>query len=87
MSTLTIAIERQQWELAALCLLLGVPRAAAALPPDAVEGLLEVLETAPQRRAAQPGSPPVRKGRGAGPFDPPTGLRAGRPTTGRGRQR
>lgn len=44
MATLALAIERKQWELAALYLLLGVAQAAAALPPEAVEGLLEVLE-------------------------------------------
>ena len=43
MSTLAVAIQGKRWELAALCLLLGVTEAAAALPPDAVEGLLEVL--------------------------------------------
>lgn len=43
MSTLAVAIERKQWELASLFLLVGVMEAAAALPPDAVEGLLEVL--------------------------------------------
>jgi hypothetical protein len=43
MSTLAVAIERKQWELASLCLLMGVVEAAAALPPDSVEGLLEVL--------------------------------------------
>jgi len=42
-TTLALAIQRKQWELASLCLLLGVTEAAAALPPDAVEGLLEVL--------------------------------------------
>jgi hypothetical protein len=42
-STLAVAIERKQWELVSLCLLVGVVEAAAALPPDAVEGLLEVL--------------------------------------------
>jgi len=42
-SALTVAIQGKRWELAALCLLLGVTEAAAALPPDAVEGLLEVL--------------------------------------------
>ena len=47
MPTLAIAIERKEWELAALCLLLGVSRAAAALPPDAVEWLLEVLDPGP----------------------------------------
>ncbi|MBI2913819.1 MAG: hypothetical protein HYY03_07855 [Chloroflexi bacterium] len=50
LSILAVAIERQQWELAAVCLLLGVTRAAAALPPDALEGLIEVLDAGPERR-------------------------------------
>jgi hypothetical protein len=52
MQTLAVAIERKQWELAALCLLLGLTEAAAKLPPEAIEGLLEVLtaEAAPPRR-------------------------------------
>ena len=50
MTTLALAIEKKEWELAALCLLLGVSRAAAALPPDAVEGLLEVLDASPGHR-------------------------------------
>jgi hypothetical protein len=40
---LAVAIQRREWELASLYLLMGVAEAAAALPPDAVEGLLEVL--------------------------------------------
>jgi hypothetical protein len=43
MSGLALAIERKEWELVALYLVLGVSRAAAKLPPDAVYGLLEVL--------------------------------------------
>ena len=43
MSMLAVAIRGKRWELAALYLLVGVTEAAAALPPDAVEGLLEVL--------------------------------------------
>jgi hypothetical protein len=43
MSALALAIEQKEWELAALYLLLGVSRAAAKLPPDAIYGLLEVL--------------------------------------------
>ncbi len=43
MSALALAIERKEWELAALYLLLGVSQAAAKLPPDAIYGLLEVL--------------------------------------------
>jgi hypothetical protein len=57
MSALALAIERKQWEVAALYLLLGVSQAAAKLPPDAVYGLLEVLSGA----AAQ-GLPSTRKG-------------------------
>jgi hypothetical protein len=41
LTTLALAIDEKRWELAAVCLLLGVTEAAAALPPDAVEGLLE----------------------------------------------
>jgi hypothetical protein len=55
MQTLAAAIERKQWELAALCLLVGLMEAAAKLPPEAIEGLLEVLvaEDGPSRRKAR----------------------------------
>jgi hypothetical protein len=55
MQTLALAIERKQWDLAALCLLLGLTEAAAKLPPEAIEGLLEVLaaEDGPSRRKAR----------------------------------
>lgn len=43
MTTLAAAVKRKQWEAASLFLLLGVTEAAAALPPGAIEGLLEVL--------------------------------------------
>jgi hypothetical protein len=43
-STLALALERQKWSLAALCLLLGVAEAAARLPPETLESLLELLE-------------------------------------------
>ncbi|MGQ9572790.1 MAG: hypothetical protein ACUVV3_06350 [Dehalococcoidia bacterium] len=58
MSALAQAIERKQWELTALYLLLGVSQAAAKLPPDAIHGLLAVL-------AAEGGDdlPSTRKGR------------------------
>jgi hypothetical protein len=58
MSVLAQAIERKQWELAALYLALGVSEAAAKLPPDAIHGLLEVLEGMP---ASEANAPP-RKG-------------------------
>ncbi len=44
------AIQREHWELAALCLLVGVTRAAESLPPDAVEALLEILAEGPEPR-------------------------------------
>lgn len=45
MQMLAVAIERKHWELAAVCLLLGLTEAAAKLPPEAIDGLLEVLAT------------------------------------------
>lgn len=51
-SLLAIAIERENWELAALCIIAGFLEVVHALPPDAVESLLEVLgvEEEPRRR-------------------------------------
>ena len=43
MSALALAIQRKQWEVAALYLLVGLTQAAAKLPPDAILSLLEVL--------------------------------------------
>jgi hypothetical protein len=48
-SLLAIAIAQERWDVAALCLLLGVSRAAEALPPDAVEALIELLALEPER--------------------------------------
>lgn len=59
MTALAAAIEHKQWELASLYLLLGISRAAAGLPPDAIDGLLELLEAAPDDR------PPAQERRGA----------------------
>jgi hypothetical protein len=49
MSPLALAVERQQWSLVALYLLLGVAEAASKLPPNALDGLLDVLEGTPSR--------------------------------------
>jgi hypothetical protein len=51
-SLLAIAIERENWELAALCLIAGFLEVLEALPPDAAESLLEELaaEEPPRRR-------------------------------------
>ncbi len=50
MSTLSVAIRNRQWDLATLCLLLGILRAAETLPPDAVEDLLELLDSEANER-------------------------------------
>lgn len=47
MTVLALAIQQRQWELAAYCLLVGLAEAAAKLPPDALSGLLAVLEEGP----------------------------------------
>ena len=44
MSALATAISTRQWQLAALCLLLGLWEALSRLPADSIEGLLDVLE-------------------------------------------
>jgi len=40
---LSLAIEQGDWDAAAVCLLLGVARAARSLPPGAIEALLQLL--------------------------------------------
>ena len=40
---LATAIERREWEAAALCLLVAVAEAANRLPPEALEEMLELL--------------------------------------------
>ena len=52
-SLLAAAIEREDWEAAALCLLLGVTRAARKLPPETVEEMIELLAEAPPPRKRQ----------------------------------
>ena len=44
MSTLSLAMGEGYWELAALCLLLGLVQVISQLPPDAIEGLIEVVD-------------------------------------------
>ena len=48
MSRIAIAVERREWNVVALYLLLGLAEVTAKLPPDAVTGLLEVLEGPPR---------------------------------------
>ena len=44
MSTLARAITTRQWNLAALCLLLGLVETLSKLPADSIEGLIDILE-------------------------------------------
>ena len=44
MGSLTSAIERERWDEVALLLVNALLRATYALPPDAIQGLLEALE-------------------------------------------
>jgi hypothetical protein len=44
MSILAEAIKSKQWELAALCLLIGLARAISSFPDDSVEGVIDLLE-------------------------------------------
>jgi len=43
-SVLARAIEKRQWELAALCLVLGLMKALSRLPDDSMIGLFDVLD-------------------------------------------
>jgi len=50
-SVLAAAIERQDWEAAAVCLLLGVARKARTLPPGAIDEVIEALAAIDERPA------------------------------------
>ncbi len=43
MTAISVAIERQQWEVAALRLLLGISFAAAKLPPESLTELIDIV--------------------------------------------
>lgn len=47
---LDVAIQQENWEAAALCLLLGAVRAARKIPPETLEEMIELLSEAPRRR-------------------------------------
>ena len=46
-------IERRNWTLVSLCLLLGVTEVASKLPPETLERLLDLLEAANDSRRAR----------------------------------
>jgi hypothetical protein len=52
---LTYAIERENWELAALCLVVAAAESLGWLPPDTIDSILEVV--------AEPPPPRRRRGR------------------------
>lgn len=43
MTAFAVAVERRQWRLVSLLLLLGVHEAAAKLPPEALTELIDLL--------------------------------------------
>jgi hypothetical protein len=51
MSGLALALERRQWETVALYLLAGVAAATEKLPPDSLNGLLDLLSEGGHRGA------------------------------------
>ena len=59
-SLLARAIEEENWEVAALCLLLGVVQAAEKLPRETLDALLDELEMDDRPHRARP----TRKRRG-----------------------
>lgn len=65
MSLLAAAIEEENWELAALCLLYALAQALAQLHPDAIEGVLDALEGPSAWLRTSPSSFP-REGSGQG---------------------
>lgn len=52
-SLLSVAIEREDWEAAALCLLLGAARVARLLPPQTLEEMIELLAEMTPHRARE----------------------------------
>lgn len=56
-SLLGTAIERRDWEAAALCLLLGAARAAQTLPPETLEQMIWLLTENRETRQKASGDP------------------------------
>ncbi|MCS7276902.1 MAG: hypothetical protein NZ695_07815 [Dehalococcoidia bacterium] len=54
-ATLAVALERGRWDVAALCLALGVVEAASRLPPDSLQALLALLQEDTTRRRGRLG--------------------------------
>lgn len=63
MSVLSAALQREEWEVAALCLLLGLAQSLSRLPPDAVLGLVEMAEGGVPELAPKPTPKPEGRSR------------------------
>ena len=50
---LEVAIQQENWDAAALCLLLGAVRAARKIPPETLEEMIELLSEPPRRERAE----------------------------------
>lgn len=50
---LEAAIQQENWEAAALCLLLGAVRAFHKIPPETLEEMIELLSEAPRHRTTR----------------------------------
>ena len=48
MTAFEVAVERQQWQLVAMYLLLGISEAASKLPPESLTALIDLLGEGPE---------------------------------------
>jgi hypothetical protein len=51
MTSLAVAVEKREWRLVSLYLLLGVSEAAALLPPETLTELIDLLGGEPETKA------------------------------------
>jgi hypothetical protein len=54
MTSLAVAVERREWRLVSLYLLLGVSEAASQLPPETLTELIDLLAGETSRRERRP---------------------------------
>ena len=50
MSVFAAAVRREEWEVVAHCLLIGLAKVAARVPPETLAALVELLEEADEKR-------------------------------------
>jgi hypothetical protein len=51
MTSLAVAVEKREWRLVSLYLLLGVTEAASRLPPETLSDLIDLLGGEPETKA------------------------------------